>query len=114
MTMSAPRISADSGAPPVVAAGFGCCLLVDCDVLLIIRESVYTLDYRPNQRKFSGAGLVLLLFPSIGLVRCRVLQELGLSDVAFDGRGIEDLSQQRLVIRSEERRVGKECRSRWS
>src|ERR1051325_5248065 len=31
-----------------------------------------------------------------------------------DGRFVRDLKQEQFRIRSEERRVGKECRSRWS
>ena len=49
----------------------------------------------------------------LGTELCHLLDEKDVSYDAFDSQGL-DITNRDLVMRSEERRVGKECRSRWS
>ena len=66
---------------------------------------------------------VLVIFGAAGDLTSRklipALYNLGKSghlpkDFAVVGFAVDDLTQEQLCERSEERRVGKECRSRWS
>ena len=48
--------------------------------------------------------------------RGRILHngEIQLSDGRYRFKYVDEIGKERCVYRSEERRVGKECRSRWS
>src|SRR5256886_12550193 len=64
-----------------------------------------------------GAGTILVVDdePAIRQVARTALERYGYTVlVADNGRAAVDLFQARSGERSEERRVGKECRSRWS
>ena len=77
-----------------------------------IQQNVGKLNISVDLSKPAAAELIMKIIPFCDVVienfRPGVLNRLGLSNEAMMN------INPRLIVRSEERRVGKECRSRWS
>ena len=65
-------------------------------------------------KKYLPSALILYLNYFIHGVGCSILGQAVIKDALATAWGVEAMAITAISARSEERRVGKECRSRWS
>src|SRR5688572_33224398 len=88
-------------------------------LVLAVSLPVYA-DFAALARAIDGkSGVKRIWIPLLGLARfaVRVVEPKGVNDfqlATFEGADDVDPRELQQLMRSEERRVGKECRSRWS